>query len=224
MSFQAFTIGTNGLRDSEARGAGVLLRPRLPVTEGQFGIEARRRWSGPAKKRRVTRGDPGTAGKGFINRPQGRIRRKERQMKRTQLVIAALVLGGTTAIGYAASQGGGMDMDCDKMMSGNKGEDHAAMKGGDMSKHCMEMMKEQMDMGDKSAGKTHHGSGVVQSVDAAAGTVTVKHGAIASAGWPAMTMSFPVQDKKTLDNVKPGQKVDFAFTQQGSRNVITSIK
>ena len=115
-------------------------------------------------------------------------------MKVIQSILAALVLG-TAAIGYGASQAGN-----DMMMQGG------------------------MNMGDKSAGKTHHGSGVVQGVDAAAGTVTVKHGAIASAGWPAMTMSFPVQDKKALENVKPGQKVDFAFTQQGSKNVITSIK
>ena len=147
-------------------------------------------------------------------------------MKRTQSILAALVLGGTAAMGYAASQAGN-DMDCDKMMS-SQGKDPGGMMGGDMSKHCMEMMKGGMNMGDKSgdksAGKAHHGSGVVQSVDAAAGTVTVKHDAIASAGWPAMTMSFPVQDKKALENVKPGQKVDFAFTQQGSSNVITSIK
>ena len=148
-------------------------------------------------------------------------------MKVTQSILAALVLG-TAAIGYAASQAGN-DMDCDKMMSDGNGKDNGAMMGGDMAKHCMEMMKgEHMNMGDKSsdksAGKTHHGSGVVQSVDAAAGTVTVKHEAIASAGWPAMTMSFPVQDKKALENVKPGQKVDFAFMQQGSSNVITSIK
>lgn len=39
--FQAYTIGANRLRDFEARDADVVLRPRLPVTEGQFGLEAR---------------------------------------------------------------------------------------------------------------------------------------------------------------------------------------
>ena len=39
--FQAFTIGINRLRDFEAREADVVLRPRLPVTDGQFGLEAR---------------------------------------------------------------------------------------------------------------------------------------------------------------------------------------
>ena len=39
-----------------------------------------------------------------------------------------------------------------------------------------------------------------------------------------MTMAFSVQDKAALEGVKPGQTVDFAFVQQGSRNVITSIK
>ena len=39
--FQAFTIGANRLRDFEAREADVVLRPRLPVTDGQLGLEAR---------------------------------------------------------------------------------------------------------------------------------------------------------------------------------------
>lgn len=115
---------------------------------------------------------------------------------------------------------------------GMMGQGHMGMMGQDMPKDCMEMMEKHgkgMNMGDKSADKaaasrTHQGTGVVQSVDPSAGTVTLQHEAIQSIGWPAMTMAFSVQDKNALESVKPGQKVDFAFVQQGSRNVITSIK
>lgn len=51
--------------------------------------------------------------------------------------------------------------------------------------------------------------GVVQSVDAANGVVTLKHGEIANMNMGAMTMGFSVADKKMLSNVKAGDKVKF---------------
>ena len=71
---------------------------------------------------------------------------------------------------------------------------------------------------------SHHGSGVVKSVDAAKGTVTIAHGAIETIKWPAMTMSFKAKDKKLLDSLKPGQKVDFQFTQEGKAYIVTQVK
>jgi len=71
---------------------------------------------------------------------------------------------------------------------------------------------------------THSGTGVVRKIDPAAGKVTVQHEPIASMGWPAMTMAFDVKDKALLRDVKPGQKVDFTFTQDGKRYVIGAIK
>lgn len=150
-------------------------------------------------------------------------------MKSGHLIAAAAVTFGVTflSMGYAATTGSNKDMDCEKMM-----RDHMGMMGQDMPKDCMEMMEKHgkgMNMGNKPGDKaaspvTHQGTGVVQNVDPSAGTVTLQHEAIQSIGWPAMTMAFSVQDKSALENVKPGQKVDFAFVQQGSRNVITSIK
>lgn len=174
-------------------------------------------------------------------------------MKRGNLIAAGAVILSASflSIGYAATTGGNNDMDCEKMMrehmgtkdkeqmgmmgkdhGGMMGQGHMGMMGQDMPKDCMEMMEKHgkgMNMGDKStdkaaASKTHQGTGVVQSVDPSAGTVTLQHEAIQSIGWSAMTMAFSVQDKSALESVKPGQKVDFAFVQQGSRNVITSIK
>jgi Cu/Ag efflux protein CusF len=71
---------------------------------------------------------------------------------------------------------------------------------------------------------THHAAGVVKSVDAGKGTVTVAHGAIASLNWPAMTMTFKAKDDKMLDTLKPGQKIDFEFVQQGKAYVVTRVK
>ena len=83
-----------------------------------------------------------------------------------------------------------------------------------------------MDMkGDKKAqGKVHKGTGVVKSVDAQKGTVTLAHGPIKSLDWPSMTMRFSAKDKKMLEAIKPGDKVEFEFVQESSKNTITSIK
>ena len=108
-------------------------------------------------------------------------------------------------------------MDCDKMM-----RDQIGAGAKDMHKNCMDMMQ---TSGDKVAqARTHTGVGVVRGVDASAGTVTLQHEPIQSIGWPAMTMPFSVQDKTALQGLKPGQKVEFAFVQQGSKSVIKSIK
>lgn len=49
---------------------------------------------------------------------------------------------------------------------------------------------------------------VVQRIDAARGEVVLKHGDIPNLAMPAMTMAFTA-DKKTLDQVKAGDKVRF---------------
>ena len=88
------------------------------------------------------------------------------------------------------------------------------MKGMDMKGMAM----------DKTAAATHKGIGVVKSIDAAEGTVTLAHEPIKTLNWPAMTMAFKVKDKKLIDNVAPGSKVDFTLVQSGKDYVITSIK
>ena len=39
-----------------------------------------------------------------------------------------------------------------------------------------------------------------------------------------MTMSFTAKDKKMLEGIKPGAKVEFELVQQGSKYAIASIK
>ena len=75
-----------------------------------------------------------------------------------------------------------------------------------------------------AAGPESHGVGVVQSVDAANGRVTIAHGPIESLGWPAMTMGFNVAQRDVLSNVKEGQRVEFTLRGRDMAAVITSIK
>jgi Cu(I)/Ag(I) efflux system periplasmic protein CusF len=88
------------------------------------------------------------------------------------------------------------------------------MKGMDMKGMAM----------DKTAAASHKGIGIVKNINAADGTVTLAHEPIKSLNWPAMTMAFKVKDKKLIDNVAPGSKVDFTLVQSGKDYVITSIK
>ena len=69
---------------------------------------------------------------------------------------------------------------------------------------------------------TASGNGVVESVDAAAKTVTIAHGAVESLEWPAMTMTFQAPDSD-LSALKQGDKVSFEFTSVGMDGTITSI-
>jgi Cu(I)/Ag(I) efflux system protein CusF len=88
------------------------------------------------------------------------------------------------------------------------------MKGMDMKGMAM----------DKTAVTAHKGIGVVKNINAAEGTVTLAHEPIKTLNWPAMTMAFKVKDKKLIDNVAPGSKVEFTLVQSGKDYVITSIK
>jgi Cu(I)/Ag(I) efflux system periplasmic protein CusF len=96
----------------------------------------------------------------------------------------------------------------------------AQMKGMDMKDMDMKIDKG----GKKSDAKSHHASGTVKSVDAAKGTVTVDHEPVTSMNWPAMSMTFKAKDRKSLQAVKPGQKIEFDFLQRGKDYVITKVK
>ncbi|ARU31479.1 hypothetical protein CAP31_07145 [Sulfuriferula sp. AH1] len=81
-----------------------------------------------------------------------------------------------------------------------------------------------MDAGKAVAGKTHHGTGVINSVDQKKAKVNITHEAIASLDWPAMTMNFKVFDKHVLSTLKAGEKVEFELSEQPKgQYVITKI-
>jgi len=90
-------------------------------------------------------------------------------------------------------------------------------------------MKPMQDGGMNQPGKktktaVHQATGVVKSVDAGSGKVTLEHGPVKSLNWPAMTMAFGVKDKGLLDKLRVGQRVHVDLQEQGGSYVITSVK
>ena len=67
------------------------------------------------------------------------------------------------------------------------------------------------------------GTGTVTAVDAAAGKITLDHGAIPAVGWPAMKMGFSAKPD-LLKGVAVGDKVDFNVTVTGSAGEVTAIR
>jgi Cu(I)/Ag(I) efflux system periplasmic protein CusF len=86
-----------------------------------------------------------------------------------------------------------------------------------------EQMKD-MNMESDSAAQTHQASGTVTRIDPQRGTLTISHGPVPSLKWPPMTMPFLVKDKKFLENVKRGQKIDFTFVKAEKDYVVMDIK
>lgn len=70
----------------------------------------------------------------------------------------------------------------------------------------------------------HKASGKIEAVDPVAGTLKINHGAVASIGWPAMTMDFAVNDKALLNNLKSGQQIEFDFVERGGNYIVTAIR
>ena len=76
-----------------------------------------------------------------------------------------------------------------------------------------------------AASAGHQAEGTIDGIDAKAGTVTIKHGAIESLKWPAMTMEFKVANAALLSGLKAGVSVAFEFVErQPGEWVITGIK
>ena len=71
--------------------------------------------------------------------------------------------------------------------------------------------------------KSGSGEGIITAVDAAAGTVTIQHGAIAAVGWPAMTMSFKA-NPALVRQAAVGNRVQFDLTVQGNAAEVTAIR
>jgi Cu(I)/Ag(I) efflux system protein CusF len=66
--------------------------------------------------------------------------------------------------------------------------------------------------------------GVVQRVDAVAGKITLRHGAIVNLDMPAMTMVFRAQPPSLLDRVKVADKVKFHAEQINGALAVTAIQ
>lgn len=71
----------------------------------------------------------------------------------------------------------------------------------------------------------HMAQGTVNSIDQAAGTVNISHGPVASANWPAMSMTFKLANPSAASGIEAGQRVDFKFTIAGGMDAtVTEIK
>ncbi|MES2067472.1 MAG: copper-binding protein [Pseudomonadota bacterium] len=66
------------------------------------------------------------------------------------------------------------------------------------------------------------GHGTVTAIDETAGTITLNHGPIPEAKWPAMTMTFKAAPAIT-GAAKVGEKVDFDVTLTGSSGEVTGV-
>lgn len=71
--------------------------------------------------------------------------------------------------------------------------------------------------------KTYRGTGVVEAVDREEGTVKINHEEIKDY-MEAMTMDFYVRHTWLLDEIKPGDKVDFTLEDAANVVVVTEIK
>ena len=71
----------------------------------------------------------------------------------------------------------------------------------------------------------HMAQGTVNSIDQAAGTVNISHGPVASASWPARSMTFKLANPSAASGIAPGQRVDFKVTIAGGMDAtVTEIK
>lgn len=86
----------------------------------------------------------------------------------------------------------------------------------------MNTMSGAMDNMAAPAATAAKGSGTVKAIDKAAGTITLDHGPIAEANWPAMTMAFKAAPA-LLDSVAVGDRVSFDLALKDGSGEVTAI-
>jgi Cu(I)/Ag(I) efflux system protein CusF len=72
--------------------------------------------------------------------------------------------------------------------------------------------------------KTGKGVGVITALDPRVAKITIKHSAIPSVGWPAMTMTFSAKPPALLKGLKVGQTIGFNTRVQGATADVTAIQ
>ena len=66
-------------------------------------------------------------------------------------------------------------------------------------------------------------SGEVRRIDAEAGKLTIKHGAISDLELPAMTLVYIAADRTLLTDLKPGDKISFSAKREGGQYIVTKV-
>ncbi len=92
------------------------------------------------------------------------------------------------------------------------------MGEGDAGKSKSKDKSALMKSSSMKSGKTVMGKGIVKSMMAAHGMLTLEHEPIESLGWPAMTMDFIAIKKVDLSAIKAGQTVQFELQKQADDN------
>jgi RND family efflux transporter MFP subunit len=76
----------------------------------------------------------------------------------------------------------------------------------------------------KPAAVGHKAVGVLNAIDAAAGTVTISHEPVASLKWPAMKMDFVLANPSLVSGLKPRAGIEFEFVERAPGEwVVTSL-
>jgi Cu(I)/Ag(I) efflux system protein CusF len=86
---------------------------------------------------------------------------------------------------------------------------------------CGQQGRAEQRSASQSPSEPYAGAGKVVAV--AGDQITIAHGPIKGAGWPAMTMTF-TSPPNLKSNVAAGDQVAFAFRQEGNANVLTSLQ
>ena len=71
------------------------------------------------------------------------------------------------------------------------------------------------------AGPVYSAAGDVTAI--AGDQVTISHGPVEGLGWPAMAMTFRAGSPEMIQGVSAGDRVSFAFRQDGGAYVLTSL-
>ena len=72
-------------------------------------------------------------------------------------------------------------------------------------------------------GIVHRGSGIIESIDKDLASIQINHEEIKDY-MPAMSMPYQVRDKSILDDVRPGDRIEFSLESTGKGDVVTEIK
>ncbi|MCC6070840.1 copper-binding protein [Massilia sp. GCM10020059] len=67
-------------------------------------------------------------------------------------------------------------------------------------------------------------AGEVKKINKETGKMTIKHGPLVSLDMPAMTMVFRVKDPAMLDQVKVGDKINFAVERANGAMTVTQLE
>ena len=75
-----------------------------------------------------------------------------------------------------------------------------------------------------TAADTSLTAGEVKKIDKDAGKVTIKHAPLTNLGMPAMTMVFRVKDPEMLDQMKAGDRINFAADKMNGALTVIKVE